>query len=128
MGLLDRLGSLKRRTDKQVTGDSGEDQALHYLQRQKLTLVERNFRVKGGEIDLIMQDGSVLVFIEVRKRAPGAEQFGGAAASVTPAKQRRLIVAAQLYLKRYTHPPACRFDVIAIDGADLKWLKNAIEA
>jgi putative endonuclease len=128
MGLLDRFGSMKRRTDKQVTGDSGEDQALQYLQRQKLTLVERNFRVKGGEIDLIMQDGAVLVFIEVRTRAPGAEQFGGAAASVTPAKQRRLIVAAQLYLKRYTHPPACRFDVIAIDGADLKWLKNAIEA
>jgi putative endonuclease len=128
MGLLDGFGSLKRRTDKQLAGDSGEDQALRYLQRQSLSLVERNFRVKGGEIDLIMLDRAVLVFVEVRKRAPGAEQFGGAAASVTPAKQRRLVVAAQVYLKRYTHPPACRFDVIAIDGDQLNWLKNAIEA
>jgi len=128
-GLKDGLKSnLKQRTDKQLTGDSGEQQALRYLERQGMTAVERNFRCKGGEIDLIMQDKSALVFVEVRKRAPGAAQFGGAAASVTPAKQRRLIVAAQTYLKRYTHPPACRFDVVAIDGAELSWLKNAIEA
>ena len=125
MGLFD---SLKRRTDKQLTGDSGEDQALDYLQKRHLSLVERNFRCKGGEIDLIMLDQAVLVFVEVRKRAPGAQQFGGAVASVTPAKQRRLVVAAQVYLKRYTHPPACRFDIIAIDGGELVWLKNAIEA
>ena len=75
-----------------------------------LRLVERNFRCKGGEIDLIMQDGSTLVFVEVRKRAD--QRHGGAAASVTPAKQARLILAAQLYLQRYLqlHPvtPACR--------------------
>jgi putative endonuclease len=128
VGLLDSFGGLKRRTAKQLTGDSGEDQALLYLQERRLKLVERNFRCKGGEIDLIMLDQAVLVFVEVRKRAAGAEQFGGAAASVTPAKQRRLIVAAQVYLKRYTHPPACRFDVVTIDGGELNWLKNAIEA
>jgi len=125
VGLFD---ALKRRTDKQLTGDSGEEQALHYLLRHGLTLVERNFRCKGGEIDLIMQGKTTLIFVEVRKRAVGAAQFGGAAASVTPAKQRRLIVAAQVYLKRYTHPPACRFDVVTIDGNELNWLKNAIEA
>lgn len=128
MGLLDSFGRLKRRTEKQLTGDSGEDQALQYLQGRRLVLVERNFRCKGGEIDLIMLDQAVLVFVEVRKRAAGAAQFGGAAASVTPAKQRRLIVAAQVYLKRYAHPPACRFDVVTIDGGELNWLKNAIEA
>ena len=128
MGLLESFGGLRKRTDKQLTGDSGEEQALHYLKQQGLKPVERNFRCKGGELDLIMQDGAALVFVEVRKRAAGAERFGGAAASVTSAKQRRLIVAAQVYLKRYTHPPACRFDVITIDGAELAWLKNAIEA
>jgi putative endonuclease len=71
-------------------------------------MVERNFRCKGGEIDLVMQDGEALVFVEVRKRAD--QRHGGAAASITPAKQKRLIVAAQHYLQRYRMPPPCRFD------------------
>ena len=127
MGLLD---ALRRRTDKQISGEHGEDQALQHLQVHGLTLLQRNFRCKGGEIDLIMQSGIELVFVEVRKRkqASAAAQFGGAAASVTSAKQRRLIVAAQVYLKRYRMPPPCRFDVVAIDGDELTWLKNAIEA
>ncbi|MDB5839136.1 MAG: YraN family protein [Herminiimonas sp.] len=114
------------RTDKQVTGHAGEDDALAHLGQQGLTLVARNFRCKCGEIDLIMRHGDILVFIEVRKRAKSL--FGGAAASVTHAKQARLIMTAQIYLQRYRTPPACRFDVIAIDGAQLTWLKNAIEA
>jgi putative endonuclease len=122
------FGAARPRTEKQLSGDAGERQALQYLERQGMTQVERNFRCKAGEIDLIMQDKACLVFVEVRKRAMGAERFGGAAASVTPAKQRRLIVAAQVYLKRFTHPPACRFDVVTIDGVELNWLKNAIES
>jgi len=117
---------LKPKTAKQLIGQSGEDDALAYLQQQGLTLVERNFLCKGGEIDLVMQDRDVLVFIEVRKRAD--KQHGGAAASITPAKQRRLIVAAQRYLQRYKMPPPCRFDVIAIDADEFVWLKNAIDA
>jgi putative endonuclease len=124
MGLFDALA--RPRTAKQIAGQAAEDRALHYLQQQGLKLVERNFRCKGGEIDLVMQDGAVMVFVEVRKRA--AAGFGGAAASVTPAKQRRLIVAAQVFLQRYKLPPACRFDVAAIDGEQLEWLKNAIDA
>lgn len=115
----------RRRTPKQVEGDVGEEQALHFLQEQGLKLVERNFRCKGGEIDLVMQDGRGLVFVEVRKRA--SAEYGGAAASVTARKQARLVIAAQTFLQRYTMPPACRFDVIAIDGAAMEWLKNAIE-
>jgi putative endonuclease len=114
------------RTAKQVTGQAGEDAALAYLQQQGLALVMRNFRCKSGEIDLIMQDQGSLVFVEVRKRASG--DFGGAAASITPAKQRRLLRTAQYYLLRYRTQPACRFDVIAIDGERMTWLKNAIEA
>ncbi|HEX2530584.1 MAG TPA: YraN family protein [Burkholderiaceae bacterium] len=115
------------RTARQLCGQAGEDGALAYLRQQGLVLLERNFCCKGGEIDLIMQDGAaMLVFVEVRKRADA--RHGGAAASVTAAKQRRLIVAAQIYLQRYTTPPACRFDVVAIDGEALTWLKNAIDA
>lgn len=123
MGLLD--GIARRRTPKQLEGDAGEDQALRYLEKQGLKLVDRNFRCKGGEIDLVMQDSRHLVFVEVRKRAAG--DVVGAAASVTPRKQARLVIAAQTFLQRYKMPPACRFDVIAIDGESMAWLKNAIE-
>ncbi|HYD97491.1 MAG TPA: YraN family protein [Noviherbaspirillum sp.] len=129
MGLFDAIA--QRRTAKQAAGDAAEDRALSWLQRQGLRAVERNFRCKGGEIDLVMQDGDTLVFVEVRQRAD--RNFGGAAASVTPRKQARLVLAAQTFLQRYRNPPPCRFDVIAIDGSAsdgsaLEWLKNAIEA
>jgi putative endonuclease len=132
MAQLDSFDPLRgeRRTDRQIDGQAGENDALVYLERHGLMLVERNFRCKGGEIDLIMrqraQGCETLVFVEVRKRADASH--GGAAASVTGAKQRRLIVAAQVYLQRYKKPPACRFDVVAIDGKALDWLQNAIEA
>jgi putative endonuclease len=124
MGVFDAIAG--RRTSKQLEGDAGEEQALRFLQEHGLTLVERNFRCKGGEIDLVMQDGRGLVFVEVRKRAGNG--YGGAAASVTSRKQARLVIAAQTFLQRYKMPPPCRFDVIAIDGAAMEWLKNAIEA
>lgn len=117
---------LRARTDRQISGQRGEDRALAYLQQNGLVLVARNFRCRRGEIDLIMQQAQTLVFIEVRQRADG--RHGGAAASITPTKQARLLLAAQFYLQRYSSPPACRFDVIAIDGTELNWLKNAISA
>jgi len=120
------LKLLKSRTEQQIAGQDGEDQALAHLQKNGLALCERNFRCKGGEIDLIMREQGALVFVEVRKREQS--RHGGAAASITAAKQRRLIIAAQVYLKRFKMPPPCRFDVIAIDGGNLTWLKNAIEA
>jgi putative endonuclease len=123
MSLLGRLAG--SRTAKQLAGDAGEQRARQHLERQGLKFVAANFRCKGGEIDLVMEDGDVLVFVEVRKRAD--RSFGGAAASVTPAKQARLIIAAQRYLQRYREPPPCRFDVVAIDGGALDWLKNAID-
>lgn len=119
--LLDR-----RPPDRQAIGQCGEEAALRYLQQKGLVLIDRNVRCKGGELDLVMRDGANLVFVEVRKRA--SVRHGGASASVTPAKQRRLVHAAQVYLQRYPSPPPCRFDVVAIDGDTLSWLKNAIEA
>lgn len=115
----------RARTAKQLAGDAGEDRALHYLQQQGLTLVARNFRCKGGEIDLILQDRSDLIFVEVRQRASRA--YGGAAASITASKQARLVIAAHTFLQRYRTPPGCRFDVIAIDADHIEWLKNAID-
>jgi putative endonuclease len=114
-----------RLSDKQRRGQSWEQVALEHLQRQGLKLVQANFRCKGGEIDLIMRDGAALVFVEVRQREGRAH--GGAAASITPAKIRRLVCAAQFYLLRLPNLPACRFDVVAIDGDQLEWLRDAIQ-
>ena len=111
-------------TGRQLHGQAGEDRALDYLSGQGLRLVERNFRCKVGEIDLVMRDRDSLVFVEVRRR--DSLDYGGAIASVTPAKQRRMVRAAQFYLQRCRPLPACRFDVIAIDGERLAWLRNAI--
>lgn len=118
--------SAASRTAKQLAGDAGEDRALAYLEQQGLSLLERNFRCKGGEIDLIMKDKSAIVFVEVRKRAPG--RFGDAAASVGRQKQARLIIAAQVYLQSLRMVPPCRFDVIAIDGERLNWIRDAIQS
>lgn len=123
MGLLDALR--RPRTSRQIEGDAAEESALQFLQQQGLELVERNFRCKGGEIDLIVRERNTLVFVEVRKRAD--TRYGGAAASITPRKQARLTIAAHTFLQRYRMPPACRFDVVAIDGDMINWLRNAIE-
>lgn len=115
-------GRLSRR---QAQGQQGERAALAYLRHNKLVPVEQNFRCKGGEIDLIMRDGATLVFVEVRQRADSG--YGGAAASITPAKIRRLVLAAKVYLLRFPVTPPCRFDVVAIDGEHIEWLRNVIE-
>jgi putative endonuclease len=113
-------------TDKQLTGANGEQQALAYLKKQGLRLVEANFSCKCGEIDLIMRDGDSLVFVEVRQRAD--RNHGGAAASISLAKQRRIVWAAQFYLQRHAVVPPCRIDVVAIDCGQLNWMRNAISA
>jgi putative endonuclease len=113
------------RTDQQRKGAQGEDAALDHLRRAGLTLVERNFRCAGGELDLIMRDGAHLVFVEVRQRKNRG--YGGAAASITPAKQGRMRIAAQTFLLRYPKLPPCRFDVVAIDGERVEWLKNVLD-
>ena len=113
-------------------GQAAEDRALSWLQGKGLTLVQRNYRVargphaRGGEIDLILREpDGTLVFVEVRSRA--GRSHGGAAASVTPAKQRSLKLAAQHYLLRLPVVPPCRFDVLAIDGDQLQWLPGAFD-
>lgn len=124
---------LKTGETTKAVGDAAEAQALAYLQRQGLTLVQRNYRVargpraRGGEIDLILRDrDGTLVFCEVRARRSRAQ--GGAGASVTASKQRALVFAAQHYLQRLARLPHCRFDVVAIDGDHVEWLPGAFTA
>jgi len=85
-------------------------------------------RSRGGEIDLILLDrDGTLVFVEVRARRNAA--YGGAAASVGAVKQRRLVLAARHYLQRWrATPPPCRFDVVAIEGESIDWLRAAFDA
>jgi putative endonuclease len=125
---------------KQTTkarGDAAEDAALAHLRRHGLALVQRNFRTPGrggGEVDLIMREpDGTLVFVEVRQRA--SQRQGGAGASVTGAKQRRIVFAARHFLLRLGSEPACRFDVVLIEGAlgaptpfRIEWLRAAFDA
>lgn len=108
------------------TGKNGEDLAAAFLQAKGLTIVERNFRAKVGEIDLVAKDGDEVVFVEVRAR--GSKDFGGAAASVIPAKRRKLIRAAGVWLQARGWDGACRFDVVALDGGRIEHLPAAFSA
>lgn len=120
-------------TTPKAKGDHAEALALQHLQRQGLTLVCRNYRVargpraRGGEIDLIVRerDGTV-VFVEVRSRATTV--FGGALASISAHKRQRIVLAARHYLAGLAYTPPCRFDVVAIEGAHVQWVRAAFDA
>jgi len=113
-------------------GLGAEDRALAHLQQQGLRLVQRNFRTPGrggGEIDLIMREpDGTLVFVEVRQRRN--DRAGGAAASITPTKQRRIVLAARHFLLRWGSEPPCRFDAVLIDGdaGRIDWQRAAFDA
>jgi putative endonuclease len=112
-------------------GRRAEDRALAYLESQGLALIARNHRCRGGEIDLVMRHGAVLVLVEVRSRS--RRDFGGAAASIGARKQHRFVIAARHLLR--TRPDLAqlraRFDVVAIDpgttpgASTLEWIRDA---
>lgn len=110
-------------------GKQAENLACSYLQQHGLQLIERNFRCRFGEIDLVMQDKTSLVFVEVRYRIDYG--FGSSAESITSHKQRKLRNTAQIYLQNNPlfGKKACRFDVVAIDivkhQSKVEWIKNA---
>ena len=110
-------------TDKQAAGRRAEDAALARLRQSGLTLLARNYRARRGEIDLVMRDGDTIVFVEVRYRS--GTGYGGAAESVDYRKRAKLIAAAQSYLQQNRWRHACRFDVVALQGARLDWLRDA---
>lgn len=112
-------------------GDWAEELAMEHLCRHGLTLGTRNYRCKGGEIDLIMHHGESLVFVEVRYRTHAG--FGDGAESVNRDKQRRILSTAEHYLqnRREVASSPCRFDVVAISGAKaqprIRWIQNAFD-
>ncbi len=111
----------------QTVGASMERRAESFLTRQGLRCIARNHRCRFGEIDLILHDGCVLVFAEVRFRR--STQFGTPADTVDLRKQRRLIAAASHYLQAHPSRLPCRFDVVAIDGQDqIYWIRQAFTA
>ena len=116
----------------QLKGKEAEDRACSFLQDRGMTLVQRNYRLaggprrRGGEIDLILRDGDgTLVFVEVRQRS--SSTHGSAAASVGWIKRQRLQRAAAHYLLRWPQLPACRFDVVALEGDRLEWHQAAFD-
>lgn len=119
----------RNRTAPRQVGSEKETDAMRYLGGQGLTFRERNFLCRMGEIDLIMLDGPVLVFVEVRWRR--RSDFGNPAETVNLEKQRKLVRCASLYLQRRygAQPPPCRFDVLGIAGdgahARFQWIRNA---
>jgi putative endonuclease len=117
---------------RRARGDAVESATLAHLQAHGLQLLARNAQARGGELDLVMLDGDVVVFVEVRYRASKA--FGGGSASVDAAKRRKLVHAAQIFLLRHPgHAEApCRFDVVAASGdpgvPNLEWVRDAFRA
>ncbi|MFP5595381.1 YraN family protein [Kluyvera sp. 142486] len=120
--------SPRQLTTKQV-GDAVEQRARRWLEDQGLAFIAANVRERSGEIDLIMREGTVTVFVEVRYRRSGF--YGGAAASVTRSKQNKLLQTARLWLARHNgsfDTVDCRFDVIAFTGNEIEWFSNAFSS
>jgi putative endonuclease len=108
-------------------GREAERQAAEFLEARGLRIVERNWRCRLGEIDLVARDGSMLVFVEVRARA--SRSFGGAAESIGYTKRRKLLAAANLYLAARRADAACRFDAILIEAdGPIRWVRDAFRA
>ena len=113
-------------------GRQGEDLACRHLEEQGLRLLERNYRCRTGEIDLVMLDGGTLVLVEVRSRS--TSNYGGAAATVGARKQQRFIRAARhlMLTRRDWRSLPVRFDVVAIDPGPagavapvVTWIRDA---
>lgn len=108
-------------------GRRAEQAAARFLASHGLRVIAHNYYCRGGEIDLICRDGNALVFVEVRHRQN--RDFGGAAASITPAKRRRILLAARHYLaSEGQSDAACRIDCVLIDGEHIDWERNAFDA
>lgn len=109
-------------------GNKAEDKAVKYLKKQGYKILERNYNLPCGEVDIIAKKENTLVFVEVKYRTNN-EDFGGAVAAVTKAKQERVIKAALSYIKnKKPSYEALMFDIIAISGDDIEHIQNAFSS
>lgn len=119
---------LRTLPDHLLKGFAAEERAVLFLQKHGLTILERNFRVRGGEIDIVAQDPHTLVFVEVRWRKNTF--FGGAVESIGPHKLKRIQHAASCYLQRYRSIPSCRIDLLCQDGrahpSEWLWIRGLL--
>ncbi len=128
---LAEVTELSARPTRHPAGAAWEQAACDYLREQGLRLLQENYRCRMGEIDLVMRDGSCLVFVEVRYRRH--VNFGGGLGSVTVAKQRRMARVASHFLQRHARlaDRPCRFDVVAVSGSlerpHIDWIAHAFE-
>src|SRR6185369_1109357 len=106
-------------------GDEAERRAAELLAAEGYRVLRRNFRVRGGEIDLVALDGRVLCFVEVRSRS--STKWGTAAETIGLTKRRRIVAAARRYLTDARHGGACRFDVVTFDAGQPHLIKNAFD-
>ena len=111
--------------NRRQIGTEEEALAAEFLEGRGYRIVERNFRCRLGEIDLIARDGSVLVFIEVKYRKTGA--YGDPAEAVDARKQARILRTARYYMTRYhiSEDTPCRFDVVAVLGSNVRLIRDA---
>ena len=115
----------KEKINKRVLGAKYEEIASGYLIKQGFDILDRNWRKKNGEIDIIARDGEYLVFCEVKYRS--SDEAGGADYSISAEKQRQIAKIARIYMaeKHISFETFCRFDCVLIDGKDIKHIKNA---
>jgi len=115
-------------TTTRATGEAAELRAIAYLQAQDYRILRRNYRIRGGEVDVVARDGAALCFVEVRSRA--STRHGRAEETVSAAKQRRVILAARHWLVGHPWSGPCRFDVVSLhgdgaNGGEIRLFKDA---
>lgn len=113
--------------DRRNTGRQYEEMAARYLEEEGYQILERNYQIRTGEIDIIAQDQNCIVFVEVKYRQN--ERMGDPLEAVDHRKQKKICQTAQFYLyKKKLWNTSCRFDVIGITGTKIHHIKNAFEA
>ena len=122
---------MSEKVSKRQTGNLGEDAVCAWLERQGAVILCRNFTIRGGEIDIIAQQGEWLLFVEVKTRRPGAMQSGAAAVDLK--KQQHIIRAAERYLLEHPFDLQPRFDVAEVEysGAfvrHIEYIEHAFDA
>jgi putative endonuclease len=114
--------------DRRQTGSLAENSAAAFLESQGFCIVARNFLRRVGELDIVARLDDILVVAEVRTRS--RDDYGGAAASIGPAKQRRIVMTTALFLQCHREYARCRvrFDVLIVRDGEIEWLKHAFGA